>query len=92
MTRDSFSNKPKEGSLNKDILEGEWKQMRGKTRAWWGKLTNADFVRIAGKYDILAGTLQVKYGYTRKQAESEIDKRITIYNANFSRDNTVPRD
>ena len=77
--------------MDKDILEGDWKQMRGKTRAWWSKLTNADFDRIAGKYDILAGTLQAKYGYTRQQAEREIDKRITTYNANFSRDITVPR-
>jgi uncharacterized protein YjbJ (UPF0337 family) len=77
--------------LNKDILEGEWKQMRGKAKAWWGKLTDDDFKRIAGKFESLTGTLQEKYGYTRQQAESEIHKRVTAYNTNLSKDITVPR-
>ena len=77
--------------MNKDILDGEWKQMRGKVRSWWRKITNADFARIAGKLEILASVLQEKYGYTRQQAEDEIDKRLTAYNANLSHDITQHR-
>jgi uncharacterized protein YjbJ (UPF0337 family) len=91
LNRDSDPQKPKEEPLNKDILEGQWKQMRGKARAWWGKLTDDDFKRIAGKFESLTGTLQEKYGYTRQQAESEIDKRVTAYNTGLSKDKTVPR-
>ena len=78
--------------MNKDILEGEWKQMRSKVKAWWGKLTNDDFNRIAGKFESLSNALQEKYGYTRQQAENEINKRITAYNANLNKDITVPRE
>jgi uncharacterized protein YjbJ (UPF0337 family) len=36
---------------------------------------------LEGKFDVLAGLLQEKYGYTREQAENEIDKRVTDYEA-----------
>jgi len=67
--------------MNKDIVEGKWKQMRGEARAWWGKLTDDDLDRAAGKFEVLAGLLQEKYGYTREAAASEIDKRVTAYEA-----------
>ena len=54
--------------MNKDIVEGKWKQIRGEAKAWWGKLTDDDLDRAAGKFDVLAGIIQEKYGYTREQA------------------------
>ena len=65
--------------MNKDIIEGKWKQMRGEAKAWWGKLTDDDLDRAAGKFEVLAGLLQEKYGYTREKAADEIDKRVTEY-------------
>ena len=52
--------------MNTDILEGKWKQIRGEAKAWWGKLTDNDLDRVAGKFDVLVGLLQEKYGYTRE--------------------------
>ncbi len=63
--------------MNKDILEGRWKQIRGEAKSWWGKLTDDDLDRAAGKVDILAGLLQEKYGYTRERAVEEIEMRVT---------------
>ena len=65
--------------MNKDIVEGKWKQMRGEAKAWWGKLTDDDLDRAAGKFEVLAGILQEKYGYTREAAAEEIEKRVTAY-------------
>jgi len=65
--------------MNKDIVEGKWKQMRGEAKAWWGKLTDDDLDRAAGKFEVLAGLLQEKYGYSREKAAAEIDKRVTKY-------------
>jgi uncharacterized protein YjbJ (UPF0337 family) len=65
--------------MNKDILEGQWKQIRGEAKAWWGKLTDNDLDRAAGKFDVLVGILQEKYGYTRQQAADEVDRRVTDY-------------
>jgi uncharacterized protein YjbJ (UPF0337 family)/uncharacterized protein YukE len=65
--------------MNTDIFEGRWKQMRGELRSWWGKLTDDDFEKIAGRKDRLIGTLQEKYGYTREAAQQEIDRRFREY-------------
>ena len=65
--------------MNQDIFEGKWKQIKGEAKAWWGKLTDDDLERAEGKYEVFAGLLQEKYGYTRERAVDEIDKHVTEY-------------
>lgn len=65
--------------MNQDIFEGKWKQIRGEAKAWWGKLTDDDLDRAAGKFEVLTGILQEKYGYTLEVASDEIDKRVSEY-------------
>jgi len=65
--------------MNNDVFEGKWKQIRGEAKAWWGKLTDDDLDRAAGKLDVLTGIIQEKYGYTRERAADEIEKRVTAY-------------
>ena len=67
--------------MNKDIVEGKWKQVRGEAKSWWGKLTDDDLDQAAGKFDILTGMLQEKYGYTRERAAEEIDKRLAAFDS-----------
>jgi uncharacterized protein YjbJ (UPF0337 family) len=69
--------------MNKDVFEGKWKQIRGEAKSWWGKLTDDDLDRAAGKFDVLTGVLQEKYGYTHQHAVEEIDKRVTAYEASM---------
>ncbi len=61
--------------MNNDIFEGKWEQMRGQAKIWWGKLTDDDLEKVNGNVDKLTGLLQEKYGYTKQQAEEEIEKR-----------------
>src|SRR5215510_9457057 len=65
--------------LNRDTLVGQWKQLRGTLKSWWGKLTDDDFDRIAGQKDRLIGTLQERYGYTRDMAQREVERRLNDY-------------
>ena len=55
-----------------DIVEGNWKQLKGKVKEQWGKLTDDDIDRIAGKKDQLIGRLQEAYGIGREDAERQI--------------------
>ena len=55
--------------MNNDILEGRWKQTRGRAKGWWGKVANRNLDRVSGKRDQIAGTLQEKYGYARATAK-----------------------
>ena len=63
--------------MTKDILESKWEQLQGKVKQHWGRLTDNDLKRIAGKRDELSGELQERYAYTRRQAEQEIDAFIS---------------
>lgn len=67
--------------MNKDEFEGKWKQMRGQAREWWGKLTDDDLDKVAGKFDNFIGVLQEKYGYTREHAEKEFNRRMAEHEA-----------
>jgi uncharacterized protein YjbJ (UPF0337 family) len=60
--------------VNKDILGGKWKQIRGKIREEWGELTDDDMDRVAGNYDQFVGVLQERYGHSREEAEQEVDE------------------
>jgi uncharacterized protein YjbJ (UPF0337 family) len=62
--------------VNKDILEGKWKELRGHVKEQWGKLTDDDIDRAQGKSDQMIGLLQQKYGYAKERAEEEY-KRFT---------------
>jgi uncharacterized protein YjbJ (UPF0337 family) len=65
--------------MNKDVFVGKWKQVRGEARVWWGKLTDDDLDKVAGQFDVFVGLLQEKYGYSREQAEEDIEKRMNEY-------------
>ena len=62
--------------MNQDIFEGQWKQMRGELKSWWSNLTDSDLDRIGGQKDKLIGLVQEKYGYTRYQAEQDVEQRF----------------
>lgn len=67
--------------MNNDILEGKWKQLRGEIRETWGELTDDEIDQIAGKRDKLAGTLQEKYGWSRDEAERNIEDFLNRHEA-----------
>lgn len=58
--------------MNSDIFEGKWKQLKGKVKAQWGKLTDDDIDVAEGHSQYLAGKLQERYGITKEKAEEEI--------------------
>jgi uncharacterized protein YjbJ (UPF0337 family) len=58
--------------MNRDSLEGNWNQLKGRVRRQWGKLTNDEVDLIRGDQEILIGTIQEHYGRTREQAEREV--------------------
>jgi uncharacterized protein YjbJ (UPF0337 family) len=55
--------------MNTDILKGKWNQIKGDLKKSFGKLTDDDMLVIEGDATKAAGLLQVRYGYTREEAE-----------------------
>ena len=60
--------------MNRDQLEGNWKQMKGHAKEKWGKLTDDDLDEIQGRQQILVGKIQERYGQAREAATKEVDK------------------
>lgn len=58
--------------MNKDEASGNWKQIKGKVKEKWGKLTDDDITVVEGKCDQLVGKIQERYGYAKDQAEKEV--------------------
>jgi len=58
--------------MNKDIIAGNWKQLKGKAQAKWGDLTDDVFDVAEGNSQYLAGKLQERYGWDRDRAEKEV--------------------
>jgi uncharacterized protein YjbJ (UPF0337 family) len=58
--------------MNWDRIEGNWKQLKGKARQQWGKLTDDDLDVIAGKKDELLGKIQERHGIARDEAERQL--------------------
>jgi len=58
--------------MNSDQISGNWKQLVGKAKEKWGKLTDDDLTVIEGKRDQLVGRVQERYGIARERAEEEV--------------------
>jgi len=59
--------------MNWERIEGHWKQLAGRIKEQWGRLTDDDLDVIAGKRDQLVGRLQVRYGLSKEVAERQVD-------------------
>lgn len=59
--------------MNRDILEGNWKQLKGRIKTQWGRLTDDDLDVIAGQREVLAGRIQERYGMTKEQARKALE-------------------
>jgi len=58
--------------VNQDTMQGQWRQLRGRIREQWGRLTDDDLDVIAGRRDQLVGLLQQRYGETREEIERQV--------------------
>jgi len=72
-TRASFDcSWKKEKPMNWDRIKGNWKQVAGRAKVQWGKLTDDDLEVVAGRRDQLAGKIQERYGVAKDEAEKQL--------------------
>jgi uncharacterized protein YjbJ (UPF0337 family) len=57
--------------MNKDTIQGNFTQLKGKIKQQWGKLTDDEIDELEGHADILAGKLQERYGLASDEAERQ---------------------
>lgn len=59
--------------MNSDQWQGKWKQLTGKVKAEWGKLTDDDLDQIDGNRERLEGKIQEIYGIEREEARKQVE-------------------
>ena len=59
--------------MDQDRISGSWKQVKGKLKEQWGKLTDDDLDVIAGRRDQLLGRIQQRHGLAKDEAERELE-------------------
>ena len=62
--------------MRSQIGKAKWKQMRGRIRERWGKITDNDLDRIEGTMERLVGVLMERYGYGRRRARREVSSIV----------------
>jgi uncharacterized protein YjbJ (UPF0337 family) len=62
----------KEIAMNKDQAAGGWKELKGKIKQQWGKLTDDDLTVLEGSAEELSGRIQKRYGIAKEEAETQI--------------------
>jgi uncharacterized protein YjbJ (UPF0337 family) len=58
--------------MNEDTIKGQWKQLAGKLKEKWGKLTDDDLKRAEGNTEYLTGRVQERYGIAKDEAEKQV--------------------
>lgn len=58
--------------MNTDIIEGNWKVLKGEVQKKWGKLTNDHLDQVEGSRTKLSGLIQKNYGLATDAADKQI--------------------
>ena len=61
--------------MDKNTYKAKWKQLRGRTKLWQGKITRNRRESISGRIDLLAGKAQEQLGHLRNRASIRVDGR-----------------
>ena len=59
--------------MDRNRIEGNWKQFKGRAKEKWGRLTDDDLDVINGRQEQLEGKIQDRYGFAEDQAKKDVE-------------------
>lgn len=75
--------------MNKDQVEGNWEQFKGKVKKTWGKLTDNDIALLEGNRQEFFGKVQENYGIAKEEAEKQLKEFEKSYGNCYSNKNAA---
>ena len=60
--------------MDRNRVEGHWKQLKGNAKQQWGCLTGDDLTAANGRREELAGKIQERYGLAKDAAQKQVDE------------------
>ena len=67
--------------MNWDQVQGQAKQVSGKIKEKWAKLTDDDLLLLKGKKEVFMGKFQERTGLVKDEAEKQFDAFLATMNA-----------
>ncbi len=65
--------------MNKDIITGKWKEIKGDLIKAWGKVTGDEWEQTRGDATAISGVLQQKYGMAKDEANDKVSGFMSKY-------------
>ncbi|MGZ3652172.1 MAG: CsbD family protein [Bdellovibrionota bacterium] len=59
--------------INNNISGGNWKELKGRIRSAWGKLTDDELETAKGDVTAIAGLIQKKYGTAQEETRKKLN-------------------
>ena len=59
------------------VIESSWDEFRRKVLTWWQKRRNDQLIKVNSVHERSISILQNRYGYTKEQATSELNKHYS---------------
>lgn len=67
--------------MNKEIKQGRWKQITGKSKRAWGRLVGNEDLAARGEAEIVAGALEESMGIAKERAVSTVTRGVDRFAA-----------
>ena len=64
--------------MNRNRLEGKWKQLRGNLKELWGRLAHDPQCESTGRRERIAGRVQERYGISTEEAAHELKEFLDL--------------
>jgi uncharacterized protein YjbJ (UPF0337 family) len=58
-------------TMNQDIADGKWKQLKGQIKEKWANLTEDEISLAQGNNERFIGAIQERYGVAKDEAERQ---------------------
>lgn len=57
-----------------DSIKADWKDLKGRARVQWGKLTDDEVAQIQGNREQLEAAIQKRYAVTKAEAARQVEE------------------
>ena len=68
-------------TLNQDIVNGKWTEIKGEIQKAWGKLTSDEIEQTKGDIKSIEGLVQQKYGNEHDKFHGKLSEIIAPFRA-----------
>lgn len=63
-------------SINQNVAQGQWKEIKGEVLKVWGKLTDDELEKTKGDMMAISGIIQKKYGENQIKASERLNEIV----------------